>query len=268
VRSFAEGIVREAGELLLGHFRALDPSRISFKSEKDVVTVADEEAQRLLIKRIRESFPDDTIVAEEEGGRISGGEGVWYVDPLDGTTNFLHGYPLFSVSVALARNGELEVGVVHVPVLGETFSAERGKGAFAGGRPIRVSSVDRPIRSLVATGFACVRSNQIPNGVPVFDRVVHEVQGVRRGGSAAIDLAYTAAGRFDGFWEMNLNAWDVAAGILLVREAGGVVTDFVGRRKEPVLGNIVAGNSRMHAYLLRAIGETAKERGWEIDREG
>jgi len=187
---------------------------------------------------------------------------------LDGNTNFLHGYPLFSVSVARACHGELEVGVVHAPVLSETFSAERGKGAFLGGRPIRVSSVDRPIRALVATGFACVRSDQIPNGVPVFDRVVHQVQGVRRGGSAAIDLAYTAAGRFDGFWEMNLHAWDVAAGILLVREAGGVVTDFAGRPKEPVLGNTVAGNNGMHAYLLGAIQETAKERGWRIDPEG
>ncbi len=264
---FVEEAAREAGKLLLDWYRRAGGERVSFKGEKDLVTAADEESQRFLIRAISERFPDDRIVAEEEGGKTEGGDGVWYIDPLDGTTNFVHRYPLFSVSVARAWRGEMQIGVVHVPLLGETFSAEKGKGARRNGEPIRVSAVKRPIRSLVATGFACVRSNRIPDGVPIFDRIVHEVQGVRRGGSAAIDLAYTAAGRFDGFWEMNLNAWDVSAGILLVREAGGVVTDFLGgddmvRRKE-----LVAGNTSIHRYILDRIGETAGENGWNL-RDG
>ncbi|MFH1278721.1 MAG: inositol monophosphatase family protein [Candidatus Eisenbacteria bacterium] len=262
---FAEATAREAGELLLRHYREGIPGGVSFKGEKDLVTAADEAAQRLIVERIAARFPDDRIVAEEEGGKSEGGDAVWYVDPLDGTTNFVHRYPLFSVSIARAWEGEVRLGVVHVPVLGETFRAREGEGAFLNGERLSVSAVDRPILSLVATGFACVRSDRIPDGVPIFGRVVHEVQGVRRGGSAAIDLAYTAAGRFDGFWEMNLNAWDVAAGILLVREAGGVVTDFLGgdemiRRKE-----LVAGNPAIHRYLLDRIARTAEEEGWELE---
>ncbi|MBM3319269.1 MAG: inositol monophosphatase [Candidatus Eisenbacteria bacterium] len=261
---FAESAAREAGALLLRRFRGAGGDRVRFKGAKDLVTEADEEAERLLRARIGSRFPSDRIVAEEGGGRAEGAEAVWYVDPLDGTTNFVHRFPLFSVSVAREERGELAVGVVHVPVLEETFVAEKGGGAFLNGERIRVSGVREPIEALVATGFACVRSNRIPNGVPVFDRVVHEVQGVRRGGSAAIDLAYTAAGRFDGFWEMNLNAWDIAAGILLVREAGGVVTDFLGgnemvRRKE-----LVAGNRAVHAYLIDRIARTAEEEGWDL----
>lgn len=264
---FAETIAREAGDLLLRYYREGGTGRVSFKGEKDVVTAADEESQALLLRRIQEEFPGDRIVAEEEGGKSEGGDAVWYVDPLDGTTNFVHGFPLFSVSIARASRGETRLAVVHVPVLGETFRAVKGEGAFQGGRRLRVSEVERPIRSLVATGFACVRSDRILDGVPIFDRVVHEVQGVRRGGSAAIDLAYTAAGRFDGFWEMNLNAWDVAAGILLVREAGGIVTDFLGGNDMIGRRELVAGNRTIHAYLLDRIAKTAGERGWKLGAE-
>jgi myo-inositol-1(or 4)-monophosphatase len=264
---FAEEIAREAGELLLRRYRSIGGDEVAFKGEKDLVTDADREAQHLLLCRIRERFPDDGIVAEEGGSVHGAGGATWLVDPLDGTTNFVHRFPLFSVSVARARGGDLEVGVVHIPTLGETFTAVKGSGAFLNGSRIRVSEVSQPIRSLVATGFACVRSNRIPNGVPVFDRVVHEVQGVRRGGSAAIDLAYTAAGRFDGFWEMNLNAWDIAAGVLLVREAGGLVSDFIGGDAMVERRELVAGNELIHRYLLDRIDRTAEAEGWNLRAE-
>jgi myo-inositol-1(or 4)-monophosphatase len=265
---FMADAARSAGDLLLARHRSRDPGRVSYKGEKDLVTSVDEEAQRLLLERIREGFPGDRIVAEEGAGEWGSGDVVWYVDPLDGTTNFVHGFPFFSVSLARARAGEIEAAVVHVPCLDETFTAERGGGAFLNGTRIRVSAVDRPIRALVSTGFACVRSNRIPDGVPIFSRVVREVQGLRRGGSAAIDLAYTAAGRFDGFWEMNLNAWDIAAGVLLVREAGGIVTDFIGGAEMVGRKELIAGNPAIHAYLLDRVARTAEAEGWNLRGEG
>ena len=265
--AFAEEAAREAGAVLLRHFRSLDRSSVVYKGEKDMVTAADREAQELLIRRIRERYPDDRIRAEEEGGEIDGTGGIWYVDPLDGTTNFLHGFPFFSVSVARAEGGRVRTGVVHAPVLGETFTAVEGEGARVNGEPIRVSAVEEPLRALAATGFACVRSNRIPDGVPIFDRVVHRVEGMRSAGSAALDLAYVAAGRFEGFWEMNLNAWDVAAGVLLVREAGGVVTDFLGGDEMVERKELVAGNPAIHRFLLDRIAETAEAEGWKLRDE-
>ena len=258
-------IAEDAGRLLLKHFRSLDRSQVVYKGEKDMVTAADKEAQGYIIGKIQERYPDDRIMAEEDGGEIEGGDGEWCIDPLDGTTNFLHGFPFFSVSIARSWRGVVEAGVVYAPVLGETFSAVRGEGAFCNGERIRVSTIDDPIRSLVSTGFACVRSNCIQDGVPIFDRIVHEVEGVRRPGSAAIDLAYTAAGRFDGFWEMNLNSWDVSAGMLLVREAGGVLTDFLGGSQIVDRKEIVAGNPSIHAYILDRIRKTAKNEGWSLE---
>lgn len=257
-------IAVEAGEILIDHFGRLGSGDVSYKSEKDVVTVADRASQDHLIRRIREKFPDDAILAEEEGGDLSGGDAIWFVDPLDGTTNFVHKFPFFSVSIARRVGGELQYGVVHNPCSGETFSAVAGEGAWRNGRAIRVSAVHDPLRSLIATGFACVRSNRIPNTVPIFDRIIREVQGIRRTGSAALDLAYTANGSFDGFYEFNLNPWDLAAGLLLVREAGGVCTDFSGgelifERKE-----VVAGGAAIQSYLTGRIGGIAEELGWSL----
>ncbi len=254
-----------AGGIVLDHFGRLGENDVRYKSEKDPVTVADRAAQEYLIERIARRFPDDRIHAEEEGGVVDGSaEATWYIDPLDGTTNFVHRLPFFSISVAREVRGKLEWGVVHNPCSGATFSAVAGKGARLNGRPIGVSGTEEPIRSLLATGFACVRSNRVPDTVPLFDRFVREVQGIRRVGSAALDMAYTAAGTFDGFYELNLNRWDIAAGILLVREAGGVVTDFTGgdamfERKE-----VVAGGAAMHRYLVETIGDTAGELGWPL----
>jgi len=265
---FARSIAREAGDLLLDFHRSRSETSVSYKGPKDMVTAADSKAQELLIRRIREAYPEDGIVAEEEGGTIEGGAGVWHVDPLDGTTNFLHRFPLFAVSVARTIHGELQLGVVHVPVLERTYSAEAGRGCTCNGERIRVSDVRDPLRSLVATGFACVRSNLPEDGVPYFESVVRRVQGIRRGGSAAIDLAFTAEGRLDGFWEMNLNGWDVLAGILLVREAGGVVTDFLGGGAMVSRKEIVAGNRSIHAFLLERIQKTARRLGRKLEPEG
>ncbi len=262
---YIETIAKEAGGILVDHFGALESSDVSYKSEKDVVTVADRASQDHLIRRIREKFPDDAIVAEEEGGDLSGGDATWFIDPLDGTTNFVHRFPFFSVSIARQLRNELQWGVVHNPCSGETFSAVAGEGAFRNGKPIRVTEADDPIRSLIATGFACVRSNRIPNTVPIFDRVIREVQGIRRTGSAALDLAYTANGSFDGFYEFNLNRWDLAAGLLLVREAGGVCTDFSGGKRIFERKEVVAGGAAIQNYLITRIGRIAEELGWSLE---
>ncbi len=261
---FLCSVAEEAGEILLDHLGRLDEGDVSYKSEKDVVTVADRASQELVIRRIRDRFPGDAILAEEEGGDLSGGDATWYIDPLDGTTNFVHRFPFFSVSIARANEGRLQWGVVHNPCSGETFSAVAGEGARLNGKEIHVTATTDPVRSLIATGFACVRSNRIPDTVSLFDRFVREVQGIRRTGSAALDLAYTACGRFDGFYELNLNPWDMAAGALLVREAGGVVTDFSGGNNIFERKEVVAGGVPIQRYLTTRIGEIAEELGWSL----
>lgn len=261
---FIESVAREAGDLLRERFGREETGGVQFKSEKDPVTEADHASQSLILRRLREKFPSDRIVAEEDGADSGGGDTVWYVDPLDGTTNFLHRFPFFSVSIARVRKGEIVCGVVYNPITDDCFVAEAGGGAFHNGKRVHVSDEADPLRSIIATGFACVRSNRVHDTVPFFDAMVREVQGVRRAGSAALDLSFTARGTFGAFYELNLNPWDIAAGILLVKEAGGIVTDFVGgdamfERKE-----VVAGGRAMHSYVLGKIGGVAEAMGWDL----
>ncbi|NNE09722.1 MAG: inositol monophosphatase, partial [Gemmatimonadetes bacterium] len=250
---FIESVAREAGALLRERFARQKTDGVRFKGEKDPVTEADHASQDLIVRLIREKFPSDRIVAEEDGADSGSGDSVWYVDPLDGTTNFLHRFPFFSVSIARVKKDEIVCGVVYNPVTDDCFTAEAGGGAWHNGTRVRVDDEAGPLRSIIATGFACVRSNRVHDTVPFFDSMVREVQGVRRAGSAALDLSFTARGTFGAFYELNLNPWDIAAGILLVKEAGGIVTDFTGgsgmfERKE-----VVAGGAAMHSYVLGRI---------------
>src|SRR6202790_1310105 len=237
---------REAGAILLAEFDR--PVKISYKGEVDIVTQADKRSEQAIVTRLRTHFPKHAIVAEEGGGTESESPFRWHVDPLDGTTNFAHGYPCFAVSLGLEEAGELIVGVIFQPVSGELFTAVKGEGAYLNQKKIEVSRIEKLATSLLATGFPSVKRTQNPNIHYYWDFTLRS-HGVRRDGSAALDLAAVACGRFEGFWEFGLHSWDTAAGVLLVREAGGVVTDFSGlpyRLGGPV---ILATNGTIHEEM-------------------
>lgn len=248
----AADIAREAGGLLANLFE----KRIGFelKGDYDLVTAADRASEKLIVERLRSHFPTHSIMAEEGGGHESGGEFRWYVDPLDGTTNFAHGYPMFNVTLALERDGELIAGVIYEPVRQEMFTAELGGGAYVNNRRIHVSKVERLTDSLLITGFPSFKRHQSVN-VHFFYQVAMTTHGVRRSGSAALDLAYVAAGRADGFWEFGLKPWDMAAGILLVEEAGGQCSDMVGAPRSVSGPHLVATNRSIHDETIGLFGE-------------
>jgi myo-inositol-1(or 4)-monophosphatase len=230
----------------LGH-----PGEISEKSRRaDLVTDADRESESIIVRRLRREYPAAAILAEESGALGGGGPERWIVDPLDGTTNFTHGYPLFCVSIAYEYAGELVAAVIFAPVMNEWFAAERGAGARLNDRPIAVSALDRLRNAMTCTGF---HPADFERNERCFRAVSHRAQAVRRDGSAALDLAYIACGRFDGFWEFDLHAWDVAAGTLLVREAGGVVTCVDGSPATLDGRSILATNGRIHDELRAAL---------------
>lgn len=241
----ALSIAREAGALLLEHLHG--PLQIREKARRaDIVTLADAESERLIVARLREYYPQATILTEETGVHRGGAQERWIVDPLDGTTNFAHAYPLWNVSIAYERDGELIAGVVYAPAMGECFSAERGGGARLNDEPIAVSTIPWLGEALTCTGFYPADFER--NGAH-FAAVSHRAQAVRRDGAAALDLAYVACGRFDGFWEFDLHAWDVAAGTLLIREAGGTVTRIDGDEAALDAGSILATNGTIHEEL-------------------
>jgi myo-inositol-1(or 4)-monophosphatase len=241
-----------AGNLLRYHYE----QRIGFelKAEFDLVTAADRASEKLVVEKLRQYFPTHSIQAEEGGGNESGSEYRWYVDPLDGTTNFAHGYPAWSVTMALEKAGELIVGVVFDPTRNELFACEKGAGSFLNGKRIQVSRVDKLANSLSCTGFPNHNRKSNPN-VLFFYQLAMETHGVRRGGSAAIDLAYTACGRLDAFWEIGLSPWDLAAGKLLVTEAGGVCTEMHGGKHEMKSADIMADNGLLHDELIARFAE-------------
>jgi len=245
----AEELAREAGEVCCRWFRSLDEDQVRFKGPRDPVTVADLEAERVLVEGIRRRFPAHSILAEEGGESPGEGDTQWIVDPLDGTVNFSHGLPLFAVAVAVRRRSQLLASVVHAPVLGETFCASLGGGATCNGQPIHVSSTASLGDALLATGFAYGRNEADDDNVGHFCDLILRCRDIRRMGSAALDFAQVAAGRLDGFWELHLAPWDVAPGALLVQEAGGSVTDFGGGAEVVETGTIVATNGALHAEL-------------------
>jgi myo-inositol-1(or 4)-monophosphatase len=244
----------EAGNLLRYHF----DRRIAFelKAEFDLVTAADRASEKLVVDRLRGYFPSHSIQAEEGGGQesASGSDYRWYVDPLDGTTNFAHGYPAWSVTMALEKAGELVVGVVFDPNRDELFACEKGAGAFLNGKRIHVSRVAKLANSLSCTGFPNNNRKSNPN-IHFFYQLAMETHGVRRGGSAAIDLANTACGRLDAFWEIGLSPWDLAAGKLLVTEAGGVCTEMRGGLHTMQSADVMANNGLLQEELLARFAE-------------
>jgi len=238
---------REAGAVLRAEFYR--PKQISYKGEVDIVTESDRRSEALIVARLREQFPSHAIVAEEGGGAAAAGaKHCWHVDPLDGTTNFAHGYPCFAVSIGVVEDGEPLAGVVFNPVSEELFTATRGEGAYLNEERIHVSPVETLAQSLVATGFPTHHRKRSAN-INYYWEFTLRSHGVRRDGSAALDLCSVAAGRFDAFWEFNLHSWDTAAGILLVQEAGGIVTDFAGKPYRPGGHDMLASNGRIHREM-------------------
>ncbi|WP_456395311.1 inositol monophosphatase family protein [Desulfurobacterium sp.] len=244
---------KEASQILLQYQGRLKRSEITFKSKNDYVTKADKEAEEKIIKVIKAHFPAHSIVAEESG-TSGNSDYIWFIDPLDGTKNFIHGLPMFSISIGVSFKGELIAGVVAVPALNEIFTAEKGSGAFYNREKITVSN--RPFNEgLIATGFPFRGKEMLDDYLTCFKEVFFSVSGIRRCGSAAIDLAYTAKGIFDGFWELSLKPWDIAAGVLLIEEAGGVVSDFRGGRQFLKTGNIIGASQNTYEHLFSIINK-------------
>jgi len=253
VLNFAIQTAREAGAILIDRLgRAL---QVSNKGAIDLVTEADVASEKLIIERIKSHYPRHAILAEESGGAEGASEDSewkWIIDPLDGTTNYAHGYPCFCVSIALAREGVIEVAAIYDPTRDEMFAAERGQGATLNGRRMRVSDVEDLNAAMLCTGFP-YNVRERPNFEREFAKFTMAAQAVRRDGSAAIDLAYVACGRFDGFWEDGLNPWDVAAGVLLINEAGGLVTDFRGGTLNIYTPKVLASNGLIHESMRRVL---------------
>ena len=245
-------IAREAGALLAAYFER----HIGFelKNEYDLVTEADRVSEQLVIDRLRSHFPAHSIVAEESGGHAGSSDYCWYVDPLDGTTNFAHGFPMFNVTLALERSGELIAGVIFDPLRNEMFASEAGSGGYLNNRRIHVSTVDRLEDALVATGFPSLKRHLHVN-VHFYYQLAMLTHGVRRAGSAALDLAYVASGRLDGFWEFGLKPWDMAAGILLIQEAGGKCSDMLGGPVDLRGQHLLANNGLVHEPMLSIFSE-------------
>jgi myo-inositol-1(or 4)-monophosphatase len=253
-------IAREAGALLMGYFHRR--VKIEYKGDADLVTEADRASEKLILERIRTHWPSHEVIGEE-GARIeTGGDYRWYVDPLDGTTNFAHGFPVFCVSLGLAFEGKRKAAVVYDPTRDELFAAERGRGAVLNGEKIEVSKTPRLLQSLVGTGFPSHKRHKNPN-IYFYHQLTLRSHGVRRAGSAALDLTSVAAGRLDGFWEFNLNAWDTAAGVLIVEEAGGKVTGMDGQAMAITDRDVIATNGLIHSEILREFKEIFAGRGLE-----
>jgi myo-inositol-1(or 4)-monophosphatase len=252
---------REAGAILRTEFDR--PKKISYKGEVDIVTESDKRSEAMIVERLRRYFPSHAIVAEEGSTGANSGKGpqapkyCWHVDPLDGTTNFAHGYPCFAVSIGLVEDGEPIAAAVLNPIADELFTAARGEGAYLGQKRIHVSPIEKLSTSLVATGFPTHQRKSSLN-IQYYWEFTLRSHGVRRDGSAALDLCSVACGRFEGFWEFGLHSWDTAAGALIVREAGGIVTDLEGRPFRPGDKTILASNGRVHEEMKQVAADIAE----------
>jgi myo-inositol-1(or 4)-monophosphatase len=251
--AFITALAQDAGALL--RERLDEPRDVAEKRPHDLVTDADRASEALIVRRIREAFPAAAILGEESGAHAGTNDERFIADPLDGTTNYAHRYPLFCVSIAYERGGVVQAGAVYAPVLGELFTARRGAGATRNGKPIRVSATGRVTDALVCTGFNPARYAR--NG-PHFAHLSNHAQAVRRDGSAALDLAFVAAGVYDAFWEWELSPWDIAAGALLIEEAGGRATAIDGAALHLPTGAILGSNGAIHAEMRRLLADAER----------
>lgn len=245
---------RRAGKIQLESFGS--SHEVKHKGKIDIVTEVDKACEDMIFSEIRKLFPEDDVLAEEGSSRTTGAEYRWIVDPLDGTVNYAHGFPFFSVSIAIEKKGELVAGVIFDPSRNELFSAETGKGMNLNGKLVKVSKVEALDHAMVATGFAYnVHEEERYTNIDHFGNFVKRAQAVRRPGSAAIDLAWISCGRIDGFWELYLKPWDMAAGVVIIREAGGRVTDFVGGKYTLAGSQILASNGSIHDEMISVLNK-------------
>ena len=253
----ARTAAREAGQIILASYSRITEQDVDEKGRNDFVTVVDHQSQRMIVEALRRAFPSDTIVAEESlaQGFNDGADPRrrWYIDPLDGTTNYIHAYPMFAVTLALEVDGQLVVGVTYSPLHREMFHAVRGQGAYLNDARIHVSRIREENRILLGTGFPFRARHLLDIYLKSFALFFNRARGVRRGGAAALDLAYVASGRLDGFWELTLSPWDIAAGVLLIVEAGGRVTDFFGGDTYLASGHVIATNGVLHDWMHEGI---------------
>ena len=252
MKEFLHEIILQAGQMTLDYRRKAGGLAVDRKSKKDLVSEADRAVEEFLVAQIRRWYPSHGIFGEETGKR-DGDEFCWVIDPIDGTTSYVHGQPFYSVSIALQQNGRAILAAVNAPALGELFEATAGEGATLNGKRIGVSKESRLEDSLLATGFACMRDNHAYNNLPYFQQILPQIRDIRRTGSAAVDLSYIACGRLEGFWELNLKPYDIAAGMLIVSEAGGRVTDFAGG-DAGLPGELIATNGNIHDAMVAILG--------------
>jgi len=244
---------RAAGDIIVRNMDRLDRLKIVTKQNNDFVSNVDHMAEEVIIATIKEAFPDHGILAEESGTQDEDSEFQWIIDPLDGTTNYLHGFPQFAVSIALKYKGRLEAGVVYDPIAQELFTASRGNGAMLNDKKIRVTGHKGLTNALIGTGFPYYDQSYLDTYLETMKEIMQKTAGLRRPGSAALDLAWLAAGRIDGFWEFNLKAWDIAAGALIVREAGGIVSDFENKDGYLESGDIIAAAPKVFPEMIKII---------------
>ena len=238
---YIKGIALEAGKDLCSYKGNMEQSDLKFKNDRDIVSIYDEKTEDFIISGILTKYPEHNIFGEESGRTLKDSEYCWVIDPIDGTTSFVHGQPFYSISIALQKNNETIFGLIYAPRLKEMFWAQKGQGAYLNGKAISVSKRSKLIDCVLSTGFACLRAGLKNNNLEVFSRIAPELRGIRRFGSAALDLAYVSCGYIDGFWEQQLQLYDIAAGVLIVQEAGGVIVDYNGENFFPENG-LIAGN--------------------------
>ncbi len=256
MQEFILNLIRNAGKKVLTYYGKLTEYDIKFKNPKDIVTTADKEIEEFIKGEISKKFSRHTIIAEESVNKEKLGEDIWYIDPIDGTTNFVHQFPFWGISIAYGKNNnDIRNSAIYFPVLNELFWAAKGKGAFKNGIQIYVSKENNLINSLLSTGFACLRAGWENNNLRYLNKILPLIRDIRRTGSACFDLCSVACGRVDGFWELNLSSWDIMAGILIVEEAGGKVSDFDGKNNYIEKREILATNGIIHNKILEIFNE-------------
>lgn len=243
-------IIRQAGQICTNKQSTLSLEDVEFKSKKDLVTTIDKKVEDYLIKQINNKYPSHGIWGEETGNQMIDSDYQWIIDPIDGTTSFLHQQAYYSVSIAVRKHNKTIMSAVYAPAFDDLFYAEQTSGVFLNNDPVTVSSTTQLLHSVMATGFACMRSNLSDNNLKYFNQILPDIRDIRRYGSAALDLCYVGCGKIDGFWEMNLNPYDIAAGAFIVEQAGGIVTDFNGNKNYPENG-IIASNKNLHSDLMK-----------------